>query len=118
MSRRSELIVFSLPGDAEELVGSEYFWHQDAVSLVVPRNPPHPFVAGGLPVNLAHEVVAIRSELDAEFRAGGACRDVGSVRSGLEAVFGEPVGERDGEGSEFWSVAGGECVGGGGDFVG
>ena len=89
-----------VPRDAEELVGPERLWHQDAVSLVVPLDPhATTFVAGEPPVNLAHDVFVSRSELDAEFRAGRACRDVGSVRSGLDATFGEPVGERDGEGS-------------------
>ena len=77
------------------------------------------FVAGGPPVNLALTGdLVIGSELDAEFRAGKACRDVGSVRSGLEAAFGEPAGERHGEGSKLWSVTGGERVGGGGESVG
>ena len=108
-----------VPGDAEELVGSECLGHQDAASLVVPLDPhPTTFVAGGPSVNLARDVVVIGSELDAECRAGRASCDVGSVRSGFEATFGNPGGERHGEGSEFWSVTGGEGVGSGGESVG
>ncbi len=72
------------------------------------------FVAGGPSVNLALTGSLHRSELDAEFRAGRACCDVGSVRSGLEAA----VGERHGEGSEFRSVTSAERVEGGGESVG
>jgi hypothetical protein len=108
-----------MPGDAEELVGSECLWHQDALSLVVPLDPhATTFVACGPSVNLAHDVFLSRSELDAEFRAGRACRDVASVRSSLEAAFSEPAGERHGEGANLWSVTGGEGVGGGGESVG
>jgi hypothetical protein len=39
------------------------------------------------------------------------------VRSGLETLFGEPTGERHGEGSELWSVTGGEGAGDGGEPV-
>ena len=108
-----------MPRDAEELVGPECLGHQDSASLVVPLDPhATTFVAGEPLVNLADDVFVIRSEVDAEFRAGRACRDVASVRSGLEATFGEPGGERHGEGSELWSVTGGEGVGSGGESVG
>ena len=107
-----------VPRDAQELVGSECLGHQDAVSLVVPLDPhTTTFVAGEPLVNLAHDVFVLGSELDAEFRASRACRDVASVRSGLETLFREPASERHGEGSELWSVTGGEGVGCGGESV-